>query len=122
LGIFKAGVRLDIFQDVAPGSPIFSYSDFTRFGVIHSSIKKPLPRGKASPFAKGRTMISPSSVIDFEIKFSNMDYEKHQPYGNEGLCFKSTRKFSPAKAGKEISNYWNRFPFFMLLRWVVKYH
>jgi hypothetical protein len=66
-------------------------------------------------------MISPSSVIDFEIKFSNMDYKKHQPYGNESLCFKLGRQFSPAKAGKEIFNYWNRFSFFMLLGWVVKY-
>jgi len=67
-------------------------------------------------------MIGPSSVIDFEIKFSNMDYQKHQPYGNGSLCFNPTRKFSLAKAGKEIFNYWNKFPFFMLLRWVVKYH
>jgi hypothetical protein len=57
-------------------------------------------------------MIGLSSVIDFEIKFSNMDYKKHQPYGNEGLCFKSTRKFSPVKTGKEIFNYWKVFIFY----------
>lgn len=95
LGIFKAGVGLDIFQEVPPGSPLFSYSDFSRPGVIHSSIRRPLSRGKASPFAKGKTMISPSSVIDFEIKFSNMDYKKSQPYGNESLCLKLTRKSFP---------------------------
>jgi len=122
LGIFEAGVRLDIFQDVPPGSPLFSYSDFTRSGVIDSSIKRPLSREKESPFAKGRTMISPSLVIDFEIKFSNMDYKKYQPYGNGSLCFKLTRKSPPAKTGKETFNYWNRFSFFMLLWKMVKYH
>jgi hypothetical protein len=57
-------------------------------------------------------MTGPSSVIDFEIKFSNMDYEKHQPYGNGSLCFNPTRKFSPVKTGKEIFNYWKVFIFY----------